>query len=101
SATRAADRNRPGRWEGASGSPHLRSVLISYRPRVTHSSPLPEGEGDARSASGEGGWVSQSKLREPLTPALSPAGRGSVHAVPTLRCPPFRQRGRHHAVVGH
>jgi DNA-binding SARP family transcriptional activator/TolB-like protein/tetratricopeptide (TPR) repeat protein len=46
--------------------------------------PLPSpqrGEGDARSASGEVSPESQLELREPLTPPLSPSGRGSADAV--------------------
>ncbi|HEY2134974.1 MAG TPA: error-prone DNA polymerase [Xanthobacteraceae bacterium] len=39
------------------------------------------GEGDARSASGEGRSELELKLREPLTPTLSPPGRGSATAV--------------------
>ncbi len=42
-------------------------------------SPL-RGEGDARSASGEGISESQSNLIEPLTPTLSPTGRGGAGA---------------------
>ena len=40
------------------------------------------GEGDARSASGEGRSELELKLRDPLTPTLSPPGRGSADAVP-------------------
>jgi uncharacterized membrane protein YhaH (DUF805 family) len=38
------------------------------------------GEGGERSEPGEGRSESQSKLREPLTPALSPTGRGGAPA---------------------
>src|SRR5262249_59383343 len=38
--------------------------------------PLPEGERVTREARREGRSESQLKLREPLTPTLSPAGRG-------------------------
>jgi hypothetical protein len=39
------------------------------------------GEGGERSEPGEGISESESKLREPLTPTLSPPGRGSAGAV--------------------
>ena len=40
------------------------------------------GEGGERSEPGEGRSESQVNLREPLTPTLSPAGRGSASSVP-------------------
>jgi hypothetical protein len=41
------------------------------------------GEVDAQSASGEGISEPESNLRDPLTPTLSPLGRGSANAVPS------------------